>query len=318
MGDFMEEKAYLLVHYKSPNARIEEQVHFAVSRDGYQWEAVNGGAPVFIADKGERGVRDPSIIRTQDNHFVILGTDLCMSENFEKKYQKQWANMGRYGSRSISMWKSEDLIHWSGQRLVQLCDENFGCCWGPDVLYNAHTGKYMVYWASSHSSNDYGAKSIYYAETADFESFGEVKFLCAKEDASVVDPQIHQVGGTYFRFLKSRSNPFAVILEKGKTIHGAYERLRGFDEWMGRLTANEYEAPSMYQLPDGQWCLLLDYFGEKRKCKGYVPFIATDFENGVFEEASDRFSFPYGMKHGSVLEITAEEYERIRDYWTWV
>ena len=49
MGDFMEEKAYLLVHYKSPNARIEEQVHFAVSRDGYQWEAVNGGAPVFIA-----------------------------------------------------------------------------------------------------------------------------------------------------------------------------------------------------------------------------------------------------------------------------
>jgi hypothetical protein len=311
----MEEKAYLLVHYKSPDTRMDEQVHFALSRDGYAWEAVNGGDPVFVSDKGERGVRDIAILRTKDNKFVILGTDLCMSENFQKKYQKQWANMGRYGSKNISMWKSDDLVHWSEQQLVQLGDDNFGCFWGPDAMYDPTSGKYMVYWASSHSSNDYGAKSIYYAETENFEIFGKAKFLCAKDDASVVDPHIRVLDGTYYRFLKSRSNPFAVILEKGKSFNGAYERVEDFDEWMSRLTANEYEAPLVYQLSDGKWCLLLDYFGENRSCKGYVPFIATDFEKGIFEEASEKFSFPFGMRHGNAIEISLVEYNRIREYW---
>lgn len=311
----MGEKAYLLVHYKSPDARMDEQVHFALSRDGYHWEAVNGGNPVFVADKGELGVRDPFILRTKDNRFVILGTNLCMSENFEKKYQRQWANMGRYGSQSVSMWTSDDLVNWSEQKLVPLGDETFGCFWGPNAMYEPSTGKYMVYWASSNASNDYGAKSIYCAETEDFETFGKAEFLCAKSDASVVDPCIRIIDGTYYRFLKSRSNPFAVILEKGKDFSGPYERVAGFDGCMEGLTANEYEAPLLYQLGDGKWCLLLDYFGENRDYKGYVPFIAEDIEKGIFKEASEQFSFPYGMKHGEVLEITPEEYERIKAHW---
>ena len=310
----MDKKAYLLVHYKSPNARMDEQVHFALSQDGFHWEAVNGGDPVFVAEKGERGVRDISILRTNDNKFIILGNDLCMSENFEKKYQRQWPNMGRYGSKCINMWKSDDLVHWSEQQQVELGDENFGCFWGPNAMYEPSLGKYVVYWASSHSSNDYGAKSIYYSETEDFETFGKAKFLCNKSDASVVDPCIFVVDGTYYRFLKSRSNPFAVILEKGKSFDGPYERVEGLDGWMSELKANEYEAPLIYQLPDGRWCLMMDYFGEDRSYKGYIPFIATDLENGIFGEAVDQFSFPYGMKHGMVLEITMEEYDRIKNF----
>ncbi len=311
----MEEKAYLLVHYKSPDKQMDEQVHFALSRDGYVWEAVNGGAPVFVADKGERGVRDISILRTKDGQFVILGTDLCMSENFEKKYQRQWPNMGRYGSQKISLWRSKDLVHWSAQQLIEPGDGNFGCCWGPNAMYDPASQKYVLYWASSHSSNDYGAKSIYYAETEDFENFGEAKFLCAKEDASVVDPCIRVVDGVYWRFLKSRSNPFAVILEKGDSLTGTYKRVEAFDAWMSQLKANEYEAPLFYRLSDGKWCLLLDYFGEDRDYKGYVPFITEDLASGIFKEAKEGFSFPYGMKHGDVLEISLEEYQRIQDYW---
>lgn len=311
----MGEKAYLLAHYKSPDTRLDEQVHFALSRDGSTWEAVNRGNPVLTADKGERGVRDISILRTKENRFVILGTDLCMSENFERKYQRRWENMGRYGSKYISMWSSDDLVHWSEQQLVQLGDENFGCFWGPNALYVPEWGKYMVYWASSHASDDYGAKAIYYAGTKDFVEFEKAQLLYKKGDASVVDAHIRVLDGTYYRFLKSRSHPFGVILEKGKTFDGRYERVHGFDEWMCRLTANEYEAPLTYQLPDGSWCLLLDYFGECRNCKGYVPFMATDLAKGIFEEVSDQFAFPYGMKHGEVLEISLEEYGRIKENW---
>ena len=308
-------KAYLLAHYKSKDSRMDEQVHFALSRDGYHWEAVNGGDPVFVADKGETGVRDIAIIRTQDNKFVIMGNDLSMSVNFEKKYQSSWPNMGRYGSKAIDLWTSDDLVNWSGQRLVELGDENFGCFWGPNAFYDPEEKTWIVYWASSHASNDYTAKSIYCAKTDDFETFSKAEFLCNKSDASVVDPHIRLIDGTYYRFLKSRSNPFAVILEKGDSFFGPFTRVEGFDEWMSKLKANEYEAPLMYQAADGKWILLLDYFGADRSYTGYIPFVATDLENGVFEEAGDRFSFPYGMKHGNVLEITEEEYDRIKNNW---
>ena len=85
----------------------------------------------------------------------------------------------------------------------------------------------------------------------DFETFGKAEFLCAKSDASVVDPCIRIIDGTYYRFLKSRSNPFAVILEKGKDFSGPYERVAGFDGCMEGLTANEYEAPLLYQWETG-------------------------------------------------------------------
>lgn len=30
---------------------------------------------------------------------------------------------------------------------------------------------------------------------------------------------------------------------------------------------------------------------------------------------SDQLSFPYGFKHGTIMAITAEEYERIRSFY---
>ena len=75
---------YLFVHYREAEDRSGEQVHFAVSTDGYHWESVNHGKPIFFAEKGERGVRDLSILKTQEGRYIILGTDLCMTENFAR------------------------------------------------------------------------------------------------------------------------------------------------------------------------------------------------------------------------------------------
>ena len=37
-----------------------------MSKDGRQWNALNGGEPVLISKLGEKGVRDPYILRSHD------------------------------------------------------------------------------------------------------------------------------------------------------------------------------------------------------------------------------------------------------------
>ena len=62
--------------------------------------------------------------------------------------------------------------------------------------------------------------------------------------------------------------------------------------------------------------LFLDFFGCPKPQMGYVPFIA-DTPDGPYKMSRELFSFPYGFKHGTVLEITEEEYDRMKAHdWT--
>ena len=51
-------QAYLFVHFREKTTPDGEQVYFGVSKDGFNWEEVNGGAPVLWAYYGDKGVRD--------------------------------------------------------------------------------------------------------------------------------------------------------------------------------------------------------------------------------------------------------------------
>ncbi|MBP5249362.1 MAG: 1,4-beta-xylanase, partial [Lachnospiraceae bacterium] len=57
-----------------------------------------------------------------------------------------------------------------------------------------------------------------------------------------------------------------------------------------------------------------DFFGVKGKGQGYVPFHADDISTARFKRADAYFSYPYGFKHGTILAITEEEYEKIRNF----
>jgi len=307
------EKAYLFAHYKNAEDELGEQVYFCVSKDGYNWESINNGNPVIECTKGEKGARDVSIVRTKNNHFIIVATDLCMAKCFQDKYDSKWQNIGRYGSPYISMWNSKDLVNWSEQTLISLGNDKFGCYWGPEVIYDEERKSYVIYWASSHQSNGFAEKALYYAKTLDFETFSEPTVFYTKEDGSIVDPNIWKVGNSFYRVLKSRANPFAVIMEKADSLFGSYHRVQGFDECMKSIDGRNYEAPFIYQLSDGKWCMMLDYFGENREMKGYVPFIFENLDEGKFVEASEKFSFPYGFKHGNIIRISLEEYNTIKN-----
>ncbi len=70
-------KNYLFVHFWEKSSPDGEQVYFALSRDGFNWESVNDGKPVLWACYGDKGVRDFTVIRLNRNgkekfHIYVL------------------------------------------------------------------------------------------------------------------------------------------------------------------------------------------------------------------------------------------------------
>lgn len=305
--------AYLFVHFKEKKTPEGEQVYFGLSKDGFHWEQVNGGEPILESVLGEKGVRDHTIVRCHTGKFYIIATDLSLANHFHTKYEGSWDKITTGGSTCLSIWESDDLVNWSEQRLIDFGSEPFGCVWAPDIIFDKSNGEYVLHWSSSHASNGYGPKAIYYSTTRDFQSFSEPKLLCRKADSGIIDSAIYEEDGFYYRFLKSEANPETIILEKGASLTGGdYERIPAFDEEMAKLQQGMYEAPTAFKLADGRWCLLLDYYGVQGAGQGYVPFLAESMASGRFIRSDQSFSFPYGFKHGTVLPISEEEYERIQ------
>lgn len=307
--------AYLFVHFRETYGAEGEQVYFSVSRDGYHWEIVNHGEAVLIADKGDLGVRDIVIARTKENSFVILATDLALRRNEETKYHGHIRNAFTEGSKCLAMWKSNNLVDWSEEILLDLSGNKLGCLWAPGIFYDEDSDDFIVHWSATCKDDNYSGLSIYYSRTKDFESFSEAELFYKKNDSETLDSCIAKEDGIYHFFVKSAQNPKAVIHETSASLFGPYQRDERFDEQMNRIELKEtYEAPTFFRLSDGKLCFLMDFYGcKKKEDQGYVPYIAESLSDIHLNSAKEKFTFPYGFKHGTVLEITDEEYKRILD-----
>lgn len=308
-------QAYLFVHFRERTTPDGEQVYFGLSRDGFHWEAVNGGRPVLWAYYGDKGVRDMTIVRdARAGKFRIFATDLSLAYGMRGRYHGSWDAIGRGGSKALAYWESDDLIHWTEQRLIELGDADFGCLWAPDILWDHEREAYLLHWSSAHRKNGYGPKAIYYSLTRDFAHYTAPEELYRKADSGVIDSAIYEEDGAYYMFLKSEGNPERIVLLRAQQLSGPWTRVPAFDEAMQTLQAGQYEAPTAVRLEDGRWCLFLDYYGVRGAGQGYVPFVAPSLQSGAFVRSDAAFSFPYGFKHGTILTITPEEYERIQAY----
>ena len=309
-------QAYLFVHFREKKTPDGEQVYFGLSRDGFHWESVNDGKPVLWSFYGDKGVRDFTITYgRRTGKYYIFATDLSLAYGMKNQYHGSWEEIALHGSHSFSVWESEDLVNWSEQKLIEIGNDDFGCLWAPDILYDKAQDDYVLHWSSPHICNHFGKKGIYYTRTKDFEHFEEPKELYRKPDGTgVIDSAMYEEDGQYYMFLKSEQEPAKIILVKSDHITGPFTRVPEFDKSMESLEAGLYEAPTAVKLEDGRWCLFLDYYGVPGDGQGYVPFVADRLADGAFVRADDRFEFPYGYKHGTILTITMEDYERIKNH----
>ena len=150
--------------------------------------------------------------------------------------------------------------------------------------------------------------------TKDFETFSVPKLFFTK-DNEILDTHIRKIDGVYHMFYKNAHNPSMNMHATSDNLYGPYTHDKAFEEYMEKEVekAWAYEAGTSFTLPDGRWCILFDFFGCEKEKMGYVPFISSKPGDMNVTRCPDLFSFPYGFKHGGVIEITDEEYERLKN-----
>ncbi|MDQ8204618.1 glycoside hydrolase family 43 protein [Pelagicoccus sp. SDUM812003] len=293
---------YLFATFKGEQTPLTEQIYFAVSRNGQDWKALNDGEPALVSDKGEKGLRDPYLLRSRDGEtFYMVATDLSINLN------PDWGRAVTEGSHNIVVFESSNLVDWSEPRLVEVAPEDAGCTWAPEAIYDEENGEYLVFWASTTGRDDFAKHRIWAARTPDFVSFGE-PFIFIEKPTTVIDTTIINDGENYYRFTKDEKYK-SITMETAARLSGPWSDVSGFS--LSRLRG--YEGPECYQLdPEtGRWCLILDQYS---KGTGYQPFVTSDLASGRFEPADD-FTFPFHFRHGSVIPLSAEELERVEKRW---
>lgn len=308
--------AYLFAYFKGEGLAQGEQIYFAVSKDGFHWTDLNEGNPVLTSTLGEKGLRDPFIMRSAEgNRFFIIATDLKIYGN------NDWTAAQTKGSKSIMVWESSDLIHWSDQRMCQVAPQGAGCTWAPEAIYNEETHEYVVFWSSKipgsqNVPNNDNTHRVYYCTTKDFKTFSDTKVWIELKNQngatiSVIDATAIKVGDTYYRFKKNEatqahksgmpSGGKYIIMEQSKSLLGTWTEINSD---MSKISG--VEGPTCFKLNgENKWCLFLDDFGGK----GYYPLVSTDLSSGKFTQLnSSDYSLPSVMRHGSVINITEEEY----------
>lgn len=304
---------YLFAHFKEKITPDGEQVYFGISHDGFNWEEVNEGKPILTASLGEKGCRDIEIVRLHTGGFMIITTDLSIAYRMDENYQVNWQEVNRTGSKCLRMWKTDDLVNFSKERLVHFGRDDFGCMWAPEVFFDEENEEYLIHWGSTVEETDYKHMSIYCSVTKDFETFSEPKLYFTK-DNEILDSHITKVGDTYHLFYKNAHNPSMNMHATSESLYGPFTHDEKFEKYMDEEIHHpgSYEGPTTYVLPDGRWCLMLDFFGCEKEKMGYVPFVSPEEGNTDFVRMPESFSFPYGFKHGRVIEITDEEYKKLR------
>lgn len=282
---------YLFVTFRGEE-KDGEQVYFSLSRDGFYWHDLNGGKPVLCSQIGEKGVRDPFILRSADGEkYYIIATDLRIASG------TGWEEAVTCGSRSVIVWESRDLSVWSEARSCEVGPEGAGCVWAPEAVYDGRRDAYMVFWASFME----GKHRIYRAYTADFWTFTQAE-LYMEQEYDVIDMTIFRDGGEYYRFYKNEISK-NICMDWGTELDGEFRRIPSaqLEQIYG------VEGPAVFPLKDGRWCLLADQFAVNG---GYMPVICENLTEGRFSPVK-RQEYDMGSlckRHGSVLVLSGKEY----------
>jgi uncharacterized protein YjdB len=307
-------KGYLFSYFTGEGTADGEQVYFALSRgnDPLRWRELNGGKPVLTSTLGEKGLRDPFIIRSPEgDKFYQIATDLRIFGN------GNWDAAQRTGSKSIMVWESTDLVNWGEGRLVKVSPDTAGNTWAPEAYYDDTIGAYVVFWASklyaaddpNHTGGTYNR--MMYATTRDFRTFSEPK-VWVDPGYSVIDSTVIKHDGTYYRYTKDERNNSSTtpcskfILAETSTslLNTKWDFL---SECIGKGAMSQGEGPTIFKSNDQEkWYLFIDEFGGR----GYIPFESTNLASGTWTPSAN-YSLPARPRHGTVIGVTQAEYDRL-------
>lgn len=292
--------AYLFVYFTG-NDISQEAICFALSSDGYQFKALNHGQPVMesreISSSG--GVRDPHILRSEDGkRFYMVCTDMVSARGWES-------------NRAMVLLQSSNLLDWEHAVVnIQTRFENqetLKRVWAPQTIFDVEAGKYMIYWSMKHGE---GEDIIYYAYAneafTDLESEPKPLFL-PQDGKSCIDGDIVYKDGTYFLFYKTEGHGNGIKMARtDRLTSGKWDE----DPDYKQQTSQPVEGAGTFKrIGEDKYILMYDVYMNGR----YEFCETTDLRN--FTLVSEPVSMDFSPRHGTVIPITADEMERLRERW---
>jgi hypothetical protein len=274
---------YLLSYFTADS----EALHLAVSLDGTQFTALNGGRPVIESQVGAKLLRDPFIGVGPDGLFHLLATDGWTSPHFVHA-------------------TSPDLWHWSEQRLLPGMAGVPGACnaWAPEFFRDRCSGLYHLIWSSvvepgeEMSGRDWQGtgqdQRIWHTTTTDFLTFGDPAVFF-DPGYPVLDATVQPMGDRYVMAFKDERGFNDIVTPHKNILLTSFERPGGpFTAPTGPVSPSPVEGPSLFER-DGEWTLIFDHFLEGR----YGAVSTRDFNTW----APADIDLPAGTRHASVTHL---------------
>lgn len=274
----------------------QDGLHFASSTDGITWKALKGGNSFLKPNVGkDKLMRDPCIIQGKDGVFRMVWTS-------------------GWNDRIIGYASSKDLINWSEQEAIPVMEHEPTAknAWAPEVFYDDKTKNYLIFWATTipgrhsdvaESEREKGLNHrIYYTKTPDFKTFSETKMFF-NPTFSAIDATILKDGKWYYMFVKNENPKPAeknIRITRSKKAEGPFPI-----EVSAPITGNYWaEGPTSIKIGEYTYVYFDKYIDHK-----YGAVRSKDFK--TWEDVSDQVSFPKGLRHGTVLEVSKSVYDKL-------
>lgn len=301
--------AYLFAYFRNDAKSTNgENIFYAVSKDGYNYESLNGGVPVASASQGTGHSRDPYIMKAQDGaayKYYMVATDANTTNN--------------YNNTGLHTWGSNDLITWDELANPQFATDKGGgsktitnMCWAPEAIWDPVAEKYMVYFATNEadSAANESAK-IYYSYTTDFINFEEKQVLF-DPGYGVIDADITPYKNGYVMMYKKEASSGTGAKKVWYTFKTGNSPSNSDGEYdaanakvFESVSNTVAEGPEVFPISGtSSYGVLVDYFSDG----GFGFSYTSDFES-YSKISSDNCSINHlNPSHGCIIPISDTEY----------
>ena len=332
---------YLYAYFQG-DSDAGETMHYAISQDGINFEAVSGGAKVWNPSNHGATETYPTTDSAPYSDSVAISNHVRDSYAFYGTDGKDYViatdlntNNGSWGSVQNSrflVWKMDyfgdiaDTKPWTidTANLPGMDDITGGTsgthktvkkAWAPQVIYDADVGKYMLYWSVG---ADGISTQVYYTYTSDLKTdFTPVKRLLYPDfDGSGItnhiDADITYHNGLYYCYFKNEDSSGTgakrIWYSVAPHANGPYTDYE--------LVETNYasEGPQVYETTEGSYMLMIDGFSDHtyHMYSASNPYDFSERYGGVISgrETSTNVS-SLSPRHGSIIRITEEEYNKL-------
>ena len=299
---------YLFAYFRDNK---DENIYYALSNDGYNFTAINGGNRVVAADTVslKKGLRDPHVLRAPDGWFYMVNTDMKSDEG--------WAS-----NRGMVLMRSRDLINWE-HSTVHFPDKykgknfaNVTRVWAPETFWDdtydngdGTKGRPLVYFSLLTNDKTIAYDKVFYAySNKDFTDLeGDPQHFFDRGNSTIdMDIIYNPVDRKYHAFYKNEGDG-GICKVTANTLMPKSGATSG-SQWSKpsktlQQTTEAVEGAGVFKLINqNSWVLMYDCYMNDH----YQFTTSSDLETFKFVQ-NTAMKGAFTPRHGTVLPITAEE-----------